>query len=67
MCVRGVLWGGSGRERHHKVFCGGGSGRERERQREREIEREKEEDVVDVVLFYAHGKQLWSCRDGQLT
>ena len=20
-----------------------------------------------VVLFYVHGKHLWSCRDGQLT
>ena len=23
--------------------------------------------VVVVVLFYIHGKELWSCRDGQLT
>ena len=24
-------------------------------------------DVVDVLLFYVHGKYLRSCRDGQLT
>ena len=23
--------------------------------------------VVVVLLFYVHGKHLWSCRDGQLT
>ena len=23
--------------------------------------------VVVVLLFNVHGKQLWSCRDGQLT
>ena len=23
--------------------------------------------VVDVLLFYLHGKQLWLCRGGQLT
>ena len=23
--------------------------------------------VVIVLLFYVHGKQLWVCRDGQLT
>ena len=23
--------------------------------------------VVVVLLFYVHGKQLWSCRDDQLT
>ena len=23
--------------------------------------------VVVVMLFYVHSKQLWSCRDGQLT
>ena len=23
--------------------------------------------VVAVLLFYVHGKHLWSCRDGQLT
>ena len=23
--------------------------------------------VVVVLLFYLHGKHLWSCRDGQLT
>ena len=23
--------------------------------------------VVNVLLFYFRGKQLWSCRDGQLT
>ena len=23
--------------------------------------------VVVVLLFYVHGKQPWSCRDGQLT
>ena len=23
--------------------------------------------VVVVLLFYIHGKHLWSCRDGQLT
>ena len=23
--------------------------------------------VVVVLLFYVHGKHLWSCRDGQIT
>ena len=23
--------------------------------------------VVDVLLFYVHGKHLWSCQDSQLT
>ena len=23
--------------------------------------------VVVVLLFYVHGKRLWSCRNGQLT
>ena len=23
--------------------------------------------IVVVLLFYVHGKHLWSCRDGQLT
>ena len=27
----------------------------------------KKSDIVVGFLFYVHGKQLWSCRDGQLT
>ena len=41
--------------------------RETERERQRERQREREDFVVVVLLFYVHGKHLWSCRDDQLT
>ena len=33
----------------------------------RAFQREAERKVVVLLLFYVYGKQLWSCREGQLT